>query len=116
MKFIFSLVLLASIAYISYAVSVTWGNRNSSDALLMRQRVVRTPLKNQYWSVNVEFPNPGQANQRTISAVIVYDHFNNKSGAQPSLWSGGPGWRFATVNLKSVMSGGINSTVEMYGR
>ncbi|XP_061390373.1 uncharacterized protein LOC133325667 [Musca vetustissima] len=116
MKFLTSLCLIASLATIAWASSAAWGRRNSTDYLLLRENVVRTPLKNNYWSVNVQFPKSGQVNKRVITAIFVYDRFTNSSGAQPSLWSGGPNLTYATVNLKSQTSRGINSTVEIYGR
>lgn len=56
MKFLTSLCLIASLATIAWASSAAWGRRNSTDYLLLRENVVRTPLKNNYWSVNVQFP------------------------------------------------------------
>uniref|UniRef100_A0A1L8EHP3 Putative salivary secreted peptide n=1 Tax=Haematobia irritans TaxID=7368 RepID=A0A1L8EHP3_HAEIR len=116
MKFLTSFCLIASLATFAWAASASWGRRNSSDFLLLRENVVRTPIKNNNWSVNVNFPKSGQVNKRVITAIFVYDRFKNTSGAMPSLWSGGPNMTFATVNLKSQISRGMNSTVEIYGK
>uniref|UniRef100_C4N1A8 Hypothetical conserved secreted protein n=1 Tax=Stomoxys calcitrans TaxID=35570 RepID=C4N1A8_STOCA len=114
MKFLTSFCLIVSLATLGWAASASWGRRNSSDYLMLRENVVRTPIRNRNWSVNVDFPKPGQINRRTITAIFVYDRFTNTSGAMPSLWSGGPYLTFANVNLRSQTSRGINSTVEIY--
>uniref|UniRef100_W8C9K9 Putative salivary secreted peptide n=1 Tax=Ceratitis capitata TaxID=7213 RepID=W8C9K9_CERCA len=110
------LVLIVALASVAFSASSSWGKRNSSDVLLLRENVIRTPVRNSYLSVNVDFPKSGQTNNRTISAIFVYDRFTNSSGAYASLWSGGVGYRFASVNLKSQYNIGINSTVEIYGK
>lgn len=52
----------------------------------------------------------------TITLVNVIDNFRNSSGATPSLWSGGPGYRYAQINLRSQVSRGLNSTIEIWGK
>ncbi|XP_037950875.1 probable salivary secreted peptide [Teleopsis dalmanni] len=116
MKFLLSVLFVITLAAFTQSINSTWGTRNSTDILLLRENVVRTPLVNSYQAVTVDFPKSGQTNTRTITAVYVLDRFTNSSGATGSLWSGGPGYRFATVNLKSQTSRGINSTVEIYGK
>ncbi|XP_030558199.1 uncharacterized protein LOC115760820 [Drosophila novamexicana] len=116
MKFLYSCVLLLALCAASQAYSATWGKRNSTDYLLSRQTEVRAPLKNSYWNINVDFPRSGTSNLYTITAINVIDNFRNSSGATPSLWSGGPGYRFAQINLRSQVSRGLNSTVEIWGR
>ncbi|XP_068146322.1 probable salivary secreted peptide [Drosophila tropicalis] len=116
MKFLLSSIFLLALLGASYGYSSSWGKRANNDYLLSRQTEVRNPIKNNYWSVNVDFPRAGTVNYYNISAVFVYDNFKNSSGAAPSLWSGGPGFRFATVNLRSQVGKGINSTVEIWGR
>ncbi|XP_034109098.1 probable salivary secreted peptide [Drosophila sulfurigaster albostrigata] len=115
MKFLYCAVLILAVFAASHAYSASWGKRNNTDYLLSRQIVVRNPIKNNYISVNVDYPGNG-VGYYNISLVSVIDNFRNTSGATPSLWSGGPGFKFAQVNLRSVVSQGINSTVEIYGR
>ncbi|XP_053964012.1 probable salivary secreted peptide [Anastrepha ludens] len=110
------LLVIAALASVTIAASASWGYYNKTDVLLLRQNVVLAPVRNSYQSVNVNFPTSGQTNTRNISAIYVYDRFTNSSGAYASLWSGGPGYRFATINLKSQYNRGINSTVEIYGK
>uniref|UniRef100_A0A0A1XCD9 Probable salivary secreted peptide n=1 Tax=Zeugodacus cucurbitae TaxID=28588 RepID=A0A0A1XCD9_ZEUCU len=110
------LFLLVALAGVAIAANSSWGKRNSTDILLLRENVFRTPLRNGYQSVNVDFPKSGQTNTRAISAIFIIDRFTNSSGAYGSLWSGGVGYRFASINLKSQYNRGINSTVEIYGR
>ncbi|XP_005183793.1 uncharacterized protein LOC101891583 [Musca domestica] len=111
----FTLVFVALFAT-TLAMSATWGKRNTTDVLLLNENVFRTPVANSFISVDVSFPKSGQTNTRQITAVFVYDRFTNSSGATPTLWSGGPGYTMALVNLKSQMSRGINSTVEIWGK
>lgn len=140
MKVIYSCVLLLAVFVASQAYSASWGRKNNGDYLLSRQVEVRVPQKNNYWSINVDYPravstlvglnglpsSPDNANTffllqgspsyYNITFVNVIDNFRNSSGAQPSLWSGGPGYRFVQVNLRSQVSQGLNSTVEIWGR
>ncbi|BFG04324.1 probable salivary secreted peptide [Drosophila madeirensis] len=116
MKFLLTLAILAAAIFVCFGSSATWGRRNSNDYLLSRQVEVRNPIKNNYWNVNVDFPRAGTVNYYNISAIYVYDNFKNTSGATPALWSGGPGYRFAQLNLRSQVNRGLNSTIEIYGR
>ncbi|KAH8370495.1 hypothetical protein KR093_003659 [Drosophila rubida] len=115
MKFLYCAVLVLAVLAASHAYSASWGKRSGSDYLLSRQVVVRHPIKNNYISVNVNYPGSGNS-VYNITLVNVIDNFRNSSGATPSLWSGGPNYRFVQVNLRSQVSRGINSTVEIYGR
>ncbi|EDW08458.1 probable salivary secreted peptide [Drosophila mojavensis] len=116
MKFLYSCLLLLAVFAASQAFSSSWGKRNNTDILLSRQNERRAPLKNNYWSVNIDYPRAGTSNNYTISFINVIDNFRNTSGATPSLWSGGPGYRYAQINLRSQVSRGIDSTVEIYGK
>ncbi|XP_013110318.1 uncharacterized protein LOC106089099 [Stomoxys calcitrans] len=111
----FAVVFVALFAG-ALAMSATWGARNSTDMLLLRENVFRTPVASSFISADVNFPKSGQTNTRTISIIYVFDGFTNSSGATPTLWSGGPGKTTALINLKSQMGRGINSTVEIWGR
>ncbi|XP_067634399.1 uncharacterized protein [Eurosta solidaginis] len=110
------LICVTALASVALASSVSWGYRNGTDILIYKENVIRFPLKNDYQSASVYFPESGHFNARTIAVVYIYDRFTNSSGAQPSLWAGGPGYRFASINLKSLYNKGINSTVEIYGK
>ncbi|KAH8415880.1 hypothetical protein KR222_002686 [Zaprionus bogoriensis] len=117
MKVIYSCVLLLAVAIVaSQAYSASWGRRNNGDYLLSRQTEVRNPVKNSYLTITVDYPRAGAVGYYNITFVNVIDNFRNNSGATPSLWSGGPGYRFAQVNLRSQVSRGLNSTVEIWGR
>lgn len=110
------LFLLIALASVAFAANSSWGKRNNTDILLLRENVLRSPLRNGYLSVNVDFPKSGQTNSRAISGIFIIDRFTNSSGAYGSLWSGGVGYRFVSINLKSQYNRGINSTVEIYGK
>ena len=56
-----------------------------------------------------------------VSAVFVYDHFTNSSGAVPQLVKAkrsatNPRFNSTMVLLKSQRSYGMNSTVEFFGK
>ncbi|XP_055916455.1 probable salivary secreted peptide [Eupeodes corollae] len=110
------LVLVALFAVGGYSLNATYGNVTRYSAVLARERVIKFPRNGQYLTFDVVFPKSGQTNNKTIGGIRVTDHFNNKTGAYSTLWSGGPGFRFATINLKSQLSRGINSTVEIYAK
>ncbi|KAH8272562.1 probable salivary secreted peptide [Drosophila bipectinata] len=112
MRAVLILSVVLAVILGGHAYSASWGKVKSGDYILSRQVEVRNPIKNNYWNLNVNY-GPGFYN---ISAIYVYDNFKNNSGASPSLYSGGPGYRFATINLKGQVNRGINSTVEIYGR
>lgn len=140
MTFFTSTLVFVALIATALAMSASWGSRSSTDILLMNETVVRTPVANSFISVDVVFPKSvsyffdfkracssyrnllisykfqGQTNTRNITAVFVYDRFTNTSGATPSLWSGGPGFTTTLVNLKSQLSRGMNSTVEIWGK
>ncbi|XP_065367881.1 uncharacterized protein LOC135960505 [Calliphora vicina] len=112
----YCIVFVAVFATTALAVNSSWGKRNATDILLLNEAIVRTPVANTYLQADVVYPKSGQTNNRTITAIFIYDRFTNTSGATGSLWSGGPGYKFATVNLKSQYGKGINTTVEIWGK
>ena len=116
MKLILSTLCLVLCLSLATSYSNSWGRRNSEDYILMREQVIRMPKRNDYWTLNIQYPKPGQNSYRTISAINVIDRFTNGSGAFPTLLTGGPGWKHASLNLRSQNGRGINSTVEMWGR
>lgn len=56
MKVIYSCLLLLAVLVASQAYSASWGRKNNGDYLLSRQVEVRVPQKNNYWSINVDYP------------------------------------------------------------
>ncbi|XP_055840371.1 uncharacterized protein LOC129907905 [Episyrphus balteatus] len=114
--FCVAFVLVALFAVGTYSYNATYGNVNNYSAILSRERVVLYPRNGQMISYDSVFPKNGQINNKIISGIRVIDHFSNKTGANPALWSGGPGFKFSTINLKSQLSRGINSTVEIYAK
>ncbi|XP_034478695.1 uncharacterized protein LOC117784947 [Drosophila innubila] len=111
MKFQYTCVFLLALFAASQAFSASWGKRNGTDFLVLRQTEVRQPLKNNYWNVNVNYNG-----QYFITFINVIDNFRNSSGAAPSIYSGGVGYRNTVVTLKSQVSRGLNSTVEIWAR
>lgn len=56
MKVIYSCLLLLAVFVASQAYSASWGRKINGDYLLSRQVEVRVPQKNNYWSINVDYP------------------------------------------------------------
>lgn len=56
MKVIYSCVLLLAVFVASQAYSASWGRRINGDYLLSRQTEVRAPQKNNYWTINIDYP------------------------------------------------------------
>ncbi|EDV36381.1 uncharacterized protein Dana_GF11989 [Drosophila ananassae] len=115
MRSVLILSVVLAVILGAHAYSATWGKAKNTDYQLLHQVEIRYPIKNNYWNVNINYPASG-VGYYNISAIYVYDNFKNSSGASPTLYSGGPGYRFATINLKSQVNRGINSTVVIYGK
>ena len=116
MKLILSSLCLVLCLSLTTSHSTSWKQKDPSDFLLLRESVVRMPQRRDSWSVDVHYPKHGYNYHMTISAINVIDSITNSTGAIPSLKAGGPGFKYANVNLKSPKRRGINSTVEIWGR
>ncbi|XP_020815050.1 uncharacterized protein LOC110189349 [Drosophila serrata] len=115
MHSILILSTILSVIVTSLAYSTKFGEPFAHDLILFRRTEIRHPLDNKYWNVKVEFPCEGSINNFTISAINVYDHFVNSSGAAPSFLRGGVGASEVTINLSGQVNRGINSTIEIWG-
>ena len=116
MKLILSTLCLVLCLSLATSFSRTWGRRNHGDSLLMQEQIVRMPKSNNFWSLTINFPKHGEENFKKISAIDVFDHFSNSSGAIPSKLYGGPRRNYVSINLKSQDGRGINSTVQIWGK
>ncbi|XP_037950876.1 probable salivary secreted peptide [Teleopsis dalmanni] len=107
---------LATISFNSgYARNTTWGYIGPYDLLLHRDFVVRSSSWLRVISEDVTYPPKGFVNQYIISGVRAIDNAR-KHGGYATLIRGGPGFRNATIHLKSERSEGLNYTVEFFGR
>ncbi|XP_023305036.2 uncharacterized protein LOC111686874 [Lucilia cuprina] len=118
MKFLISLCFILALSTLALGKSIKWGKRQYKDQLLYRRNIVRFPIKSRSIHTKVShITNP----RYNVTAVYVYDHFTNSSGAIPTHIEGlqrlnGVLYNTTTVILNGQKSQGINSTVEIYGK
>ncbi|KAH8413387.1 hypothetical protein KR009_010492 [Drosophila setifemur] len=114
MKAVQIALVLSALVAITFAANSTWGTKLSSSKLAGTQNVTIHKKANVFQEATVSFPLSGQTNTKVIRFINVTDRFTNSSGPYSTLWSGGPGYTFATINVKSQLSQGINVTVQFW--
>lgn len=62
------LFLLVALAGVAIAANSSWGKPNSTNILLLREIVVRSPLKNGYQSVTVDYPKSVSAKRTKLQS------------------------------------------------
>ncbi|XP_030387352.1 uncharacterized protein LOC115633971 [Scaptodrosophila lebanonensis] len=114
MKVLQLVIVFSGILAIAYAANATWGSKTNQSVLANTQNLTVNKGANQYQSSSISFPANGQINTKIITYINVIDRFANSSGPTATLWSGGPGFTFATINLKSQYNQGINVTAQFW--
>ncbi|XP_017035356.1 uncharacterized protein [Drosophila kikkawai] len=114
MKTLQIVLVLSAIIAVAFAANASWGTKLSSSKLASTQNVTIHKKANVYADAKVVFPLDGQINTKIIRFISVTDRFTNSSGPTATLWSGGPGYTQATVQLKGQYAQGINATVQFY--
>ncbi|KAH8342267.1 hypothetical protein KR059_007490 [Drosophila kikkawai] len=135
MKTLQIVLVLSAIIAVAFAANASWGTKLSSSKLASTQNVTIHKKANVYADAKVVFPldvslliyfssmkvyyilertQQGQINTKIIRFISVTDRFTNSSGPTATLWSGGPGYTQATVQLKGQYAQGINATVQFY--
>ncbi|CAD7015045.1 unnamed protein product [Ceratitis capitata] len=66
-------------------------------------------------TVYFDIPETNQSNSKVISVIYLQDQFKNSSGPTNFLYYGGPGWTFASVQMKTLANYGLNVTFVVYG-
>ncbi|EDX05385.1 uncharacterized protein LOC6732686 [Drosophila simulans] len=107
-------LVFSAIVAIAFAANASWGAKLSSSKLASTQNVTIYKKANQYVSSIISFPLAGQSNTKTIRYISITDRFTNSSGPYSTLWSGGPGFISAKVNVTSQFSQGINVTAQFW--
>ncbi|KAH8237781.1 hypothetical protein KR032_000063 [Drosophila birchii] len=107
-------LVLSAIFAVAFAANASWGTKLSSSKLASTQNVTIHKRANAYVDAQVVFPVNGQTNTKIIRFISVTDRFTNSSGPTATLWSGGPGFTHATIQLKSQYAQGINVTALIY--
>ncbi|XP_053962089.1 uncharacterized protein LOC128865775 [Anastrepha ludens] len=108
-------VLFAFIAR-AYSASTTWGVQNTTDIIVLNQNIQYPAVRNTVQTLYFNVPASYQSNSKVISAIYLQDQFKNSSGPTNTLVWGGPGWTFATIQMKTQSSYGLNVTFLVYGR
>ncbi|XP_011177971.1 uncharacterized protein LOC105209314 isoform X2 [Zeugodacus cucurbitae] len=114
MKVIVQVCVLFAIAAVAYSASSTWGVRNSTDVLILNTRVFHPAVRN--IAQTFYFDIPASSNNKVISAIYLDDQFQNSTGPVNTLVAGGPGWTYASVQMRTQTSIGLNVTVLVYAR
>ncbi|XP_004520723.1 uncharacterized protein LOC101455605 [Ceratitis capitata] len=115
MKAAVQICLLFAFFTITYAASSTWGVRNATADVPIVSRNVFLPAKNVSQTVYFDIPETNQSNSKVISVIYLQDQFKNSSGPTNFLYYGGPGWTFASVQMKTIANYGLNVTFVVYG-
>ncbi|EDW82820.1 uncharacterized protein Dwil_GK10198 [Drosophila willistoni] len=115
MKLLQFVLVFSGILALGYAANATWGSKLSNSVLLNTQNVTLYKKNNDYQSSTISFPTSGSVNTKTITYITVTDRFTNSSGPTSTLWTGGVGFTFATINVKSQYAQGINVTAQFWG-
>ncbi|EDV30845.1 uncharacterized protein Dana_GF15061 [Drosophila ananassae] len=114
MKTLQIVLVLSAIVALTFAANASFGSKLSSSKLASTQNVTIFKKTNAYQDVTVNFPLSGQTNTKIIRFINVTDRFTNSSGPTSTLWSGGPGYTFASVYIKTQYSQGANVSVQFY--
>ncbi|XP_046810817.1 uncharacterized protein LOC124420763 isoform X1 [Lucilia cuprina] len=118
MRFLLSFCFILTLIALSGARSLAWGRRNSTiDHMLYLEHVLRFPIKDFIQEIYVVYPKVGsKVKGKNVTAIYVFDHFTNSSGAVATYTRPLKKSNSSIVILKSQRSRGINTTVEFYGK
>ncbi|XP_055378860.1 probable salivary secreted peptide [Condylostylus longicornis] len=108
MKHFFAFAVLATVLALVASDHASWGGRQAYDRLLDSRHYTKGSKLLQVVTMDVHYN--GAYN---ITMINVVDRA--KCGI-PSLRSGGPGSRQATIHLKSLRGKSLDFQVEIYGR
>ncbi|XP_028894343.1 uncharacterized protein LOC105209313 isoform X2 [Zeugodacus cucurbitae] len=114
MKVIVQVFALFAIVSVAYSASSTWGVRNSTDSVIINKRVFYPAVRNV--AQTFYFDIPASSNSKVISAIYLQDQFQNSTGPVNALVSGGPGWTYASIQMRTQNSLGLNVTLVVYGK
>ncbi|XP_055379005.1 uncharacterized protein LOC129610440 [Condylostylus longicornis] len=112
------LLALFGILALVQSGSISLGNRNWYDQLLLRQNIF---IHGNQWqprpSFNLTYPARGSRNSsKVINFIQIRDLTRYQNGGSPILLSGGIGFKHVNILLKSQTSNGLNVTAEIWGR
>ncbi|XP_053962088.1 uncharacterized protein LOC128865774 isoform X2 [Anastrepha ludens] len=116
MKVAVQFFVVFTILATAYSASSTWGERNSTDTVILNKNVVYPALANRNQTVYFEIPQSYQTNSKVISIIYLQDQFKNSSGPVNTLLWGGPGLTYATIQMQTQSSVGLNVTFRVYGK
>ncbi|XP_036331430.1 uncharacterized protein LOC118743059 [Rhagoletis pomonella] len=111
MKSIVLICLLFAAIKASHSASSTWGVRNVTDTLFLNENAFYPAKPRQ---AQIVYYDIYQNNNRVISAIYLQDQFKNSTGPTNTLVSGGPGYTYASVQMTTSTSIGLNVTFVVY--
>ncbi|XP_039953478.1 uncharacterized protein LOC126755671 [Bactrocera neohumeralis] len=116
MKVLVHICVLLALVAVAYSASSTWGVQNATDYLLINKRVTHPAVRNIAQTFYFDIPESYQSNNKVISAIYLRDQFQNSSGPINTLLYGGPGWTYASIQMRTQAGFGLNVTFAVYGR
>ncbi|XP_011203313.2 uncharacterized protein LOC105226192 [Bactrocera dorsalis] len=116
MKTTVQICVLFALFAVAFAWSSTWGVRNATDVLLFSKNVFKPAIVNQVQYIYFDIPETLESNNSVISAIYLQDQFKNSSGPSNNLYYGGPGWTYASIQMRTYTSVGLNVTFVVYGQ
>ncbi|XP_018804022.1 PREDICTED: uncharacterized protein LOC108978289 [Bactrocera latifrons] len=116
MKVIVQVCVLLALGTVAYSASSTWGVHNVTDSVIINKRVTYPAMRNAVQTFYFDIPESYQSNNKLISAIYLQDQFQNSSGPTNTLVYGGPGWTYASIQMRTQIGLGINVTYVVYGK
>ncbi|CAD7015040.1 uncharacterized protein LOC101455780 [Ceratitis capitata] len=116
MKIIVQVCVLLTVLAFGYSASSTWGIHNATDSIILNKRVFYPAIRNTIQTYYFDVPESYQSNNKVISAIYLQDQFQNSSGPSNFLYAGGPGWTFASIQMRTQTGFGLNVTFVIYGK
>ncbi|XP_039953475.1 uncharacterized protein LOC120770243 [Bactrocera tryoni] len=116
MKIVVQICVLFALCAVAFSWSSTWGVRNATDVLLFSKNVFQPAIANKVQIVYFDIPETLESNNSVITAIYLQDQFKNSSGPSNNLYYGGPGWTYASIQMRTYTSIGLNVTFVVYGK
>jgi len=112
-------LLLITTIYLSLlglttSTNMTWGTVGPYDVLLYHDIVKKSSSFLQVATLDVEYPQQFQKNNRTITAIRITDQMLDNKGGYAQLYAGGPGFNHTTIHFKSQRNKGFNFILEIF--
>ncbi|XP_011177968.1 uncharacterized protein LOC105209312 [Zeugodacus cucurbitae] len=116
MKVFVQICVLFAFYAVTHSASSTWGVRNSTDLLILSKNIFQPAIAHKSQLVYYDIPEKSHSNFKVISVIYLQDKFTNSSGPSNTLYYGGPGQTFASIQMRTYTGVGLNVTILVYGQ